>query len=236
MLRFGAKNAKTHFLKKKTSLTKDQSVHCVHVNSYNFWRDRFFCEFIKNRIFRKLTTGLENRTKRQTDTKACVFLDLGFILQSKFSQFCNPFRTLPVWAQNIENSIARYSHEKNIIPENVIKSLYYWFKSTENFKIIGLVVLSTQLNEEMHSRFHTACNGAFRAQTFVPLCKRHFWSEPSISEFGNIFGEPSRSHAHNELVENLVKENFVLKKCVFTGFFFFAPKIKYNQIAALKLW
>ena len=54
--------------------------------------------------------------------------------------------------------------------------------------IIGLVVLSTQLNEEMHSRFHTACNGAFRAQTFVPLCKRHFWSDSSVNELGNIFG------------------------------------------------
>ena len=33
MLSFGAKNVKTHFLKKKSSLTKDQPVHCVHVNS-----------------------------------------------------------------------------------------------------------------------------------------------------------------------------------------------------------
>ena len=30
----------------------------------------------KNRNFRKLTTDLENRTKRPVETKACVFLDV----------------------------------------------------------------------------------------------------------------------------------------------------------------
>ena len=30
----------------------------------------------KNRIFRKLTTDFENRTKRQAETKACVVLDV----------------------------------------------------------------------------------------------------------------------------------------------------------------
>ena len=37
---------------------------------------RIFYDFLKNCNFRKLTTDFENRTKFQTETKACVFLDV----------------------------------------------------------------------------------------------------------------------------------------------------------------
>ena len=86
---------------------------------------------------------------------------------------------------------------KNNIPEPVIKSLYWWFKSTENFEMFGLVVWSIQLHGEMHWLFLIAGNGDFRALTFVPLCRLHFWSncnelsgalEPYIRELGNLYG------------------------------------------------
>ena len=47
-------------------------------------------------------------------------------------------------------SMTRYSWEKTH-SRKCYKSLYWWFKRTENFEIIGLVVLSTQLHEEMHA-------------------------------------------------------------------------------------
>ena len=49
----------------------------------------------------------------------------------------------------------------------------------KHFKLenIGLVVLSTQFHEERHWQFPIAGNGAFRALTFVPLCRLHFWSD-----------------------------------------------------------
>ena len=38
--------------------------------------DENFYKFLKNRIFQKLTTDLENRRKLQVETKTCVFLDM----------------------------------------------------------------------------------------------------------------------------------------------------------------
>ena len=35
-----------------------------------------FYDFLKYRIFQKLATNFANRTKRQTETKACVVLEL----------------------------------------------------------------------------------------------------------------------------------------------------------------
>ena len=67
-------------------------------------------------------------------------------------------------------------YAKQNVPKNVIKSLNWWFKSTENFRIFGLAVLSTQLHQEMDWLFLIASNGDFRALTFVPLCRLHFWS------------------------------------------------------------
>ena len=40
----------------------------------------------------------------------------------------------------------------------------------KELKTFVLVVLSTQLHEEMHWRFPIAQNSAFRTQMFVPLC------------------------------------------------------------------
>ena len=60
---------------------------------------------------------------------------------------------------------------RNIIPEDVIKSLQF-IDDSENFEIIGLIVLSTKLHEEMHRRFPITCNrdySAFKTLIFVPL-------------------------------------------------------------------
>ena len=40
-------------------------------------RNKFY-EFLKNGIFRKLTTDFENRTKRQAEFKECVVLDVDY--------------------------------------------------------------------------------------------------------------------------------------------------------------
>ena len=40
------------------------------------FKKRIFYDFLKNRNFRKLTTDIENRIKRQAETKPCVFLDV----------------------------------------------------------------------------------------------------------------------------------------------------------------
>ena len=45
-----------------------------------FFKKRIFYDFLKNRNYRKLTlvTDFENRTQRQAETKACVFLDVEY--------------------------------------------------------------------------------------------------------------------------------------------------------------
>ena len=62
---------------------------------------------------------------------------------------------------------------------------------------------------------------------FLENCKH---SDSSICQYFECFqsGAPSCSHAHSELVENLVKEMCFLKKCVFT------PKAKHYQITSLR--
>ena len=62
------------------------------------------------------------------------------------------FHTSGLNAKILNILIAQYSWENNS-PKNVIKSLYWWFNSTENFEIIGLFVFSTQSHEEMHIHF-----------------------------------------------------------------------------------
>ena len=41
-----------------------------------FIKKQKFYEFLKNRIFRNVTTDFENRTMRQAETKACLILDM----------------------------------------------------------------------------------------------------------------------------------------------------------------
>ena len=60
----------------------------------------------------------------------------------------------------------------------MLLSLYWWFKRTENFEVIGLVVLSTQLHEEMDLRFPITCNrdySVFRTLTFISLFRFYFY-------------------------------------------------------------
>ena len=108
---------------------------------------------------------------------------LGHTLQSKFSSFCN--RKFPPISHpsglnakfwNFSNTVdmrKKYSRQ-------CYQTSFWWFKSTKIFGIFVLVVLSTQLHEEMrqtHGLFLIAGNGDFRALTFVPLSRLHFWSD-----------------------------------------------------------
>ena len=120
--------------------------------------------FSQNRNFRKLTTDFENRSKRQ-DASFWTLTTRPY-LQSKFIPYCK--RKFPpmlhtsgfiVKFWNFNNTV--FMRKKN--PENIIKTLYSWFKNTKNFGIFGLIVLSTQLHEEVHWLFLIAGNGDFRA-------------------------------------------------------------------------
>ena len=82
-----------------------------------FLRRQNFYEFLKHRLFRNVTTDFENRTRRQADNKACLFLDVNdntipYRACSVHFETGNffPFRTLRVWRQTIP--ITRYSWEK----------------------------------------------------------------------------------------------------------------------------
>ena len=108
-------------------------------------------EFRKIAISEEVTTDFENLEKRQAETKACGLLDMyhkAIPYKASSVRFAtahfHPFHIIPVWMQN-------GIHETKIIHENVIKSLYWWFKRTGNFEIIGIVVLSTQLHEELQT-------------------------------------------------------------------------------------
>ena len=68
-------------------------------------------------FFEKVMTDFENRTKRQTETKSCVFFGHGphgYTLQSKFSPFCN--RNISIYFahfrfeyKQLKKSMTRYS-------------------------------------------------------------------------------------------------------------------------------
>ena len=60
--------------------------------SWHFWRDIFFYEFLKNRIFRKLTRFWKSYKASSWDQRMWRFFLRGpqrHTLQSKFSPFCN---------------------------------------------------------------------------------------------------------------------------------------------------
>ena len=69
-----------------------------------------------------------------------------YTLQSNYSPICNrrftstDFAHLRFECKQLKNFNNTVFMRKKIIPENVIKSHYWWFKRTENFEIIGLVV------------------------------------------------------------------------------------------------
>ena len=72
-------------------------------------KKHIFYDFLKYRIFRKLITDFENRTKRQAETKECVVLDADhWEIADRASSVhfatghFHPFRTLPVWVQKFE--------------------------------------------------------------------------------------------------------------------------------------
>ena len=48
------------------------------LNKFKIFKKQIFYDFLKDRIFRKLTTDFENRTKHQAETKACILLDVDY--------------------------------------------------------------------------------------------------------------------------------------------------------------
>ena len=97
-------------------------------------------------------------------------LPLGHTLQSKFFPFCNqkcpPFLHT-IWVQNVEISITPYPREKILFQKMLSKAFIDDSQKHRKLGIFGLVVLSTQLHEEI------------RALTFDPLWRLHFRSDCS---------------------------------------------------------
>ena len=111
---------------------------------------------------------------------------LGHTLQSKFSPFYNlkfhSFRTLPVWVQNFEISIARYSWGK-LFPENV--SELTSFKSARNFFAIRPEMKSTKGNKCYCHISTIAYNVKTSMHFFVQMCS-------PISKFSVLLNHPYR--------------------------------------------
>ena len=153
-----------HFFKKKTIFNQfltSSLCACEQLvapdwktlKKLKFLKKQNFYNFLKNRIFRKLTTDFENRTKRQAETKPWVILDADF--------YAIPFRVssinfttgnfhslgrLSVWVQNFEFLITRNSWKQNI-PENVSELTNLWSKIARNFVAIRPEIESTQKNK-----------------------------------------------------------------------------------------
>ena len=150
------------------------------LRSWNVWEDRSFTNFSKVAFSKKVTTVFENRAKRQAEAKTCAFFYMDHkaipILQPQNSILFAHFR---FECKQLKISITRYSWKRNHSKKCYQKPLLMIQK---NWKLWNyrLVVLSTELHEEMHWRFPIACNryyNAFRTLTFVPLCRFHFWSD-----------------------------------------------------------
>ena len=95
---------------------------------------------------------------------------LGHTIQNKFSPFCN-LKFPPILHTSGLN--AKFWHFNNTvvmrkkIPENVIKNLYWWFKSTENFGIFGLVFCLHSCTKK--------CTDLFSLQAMVILGHKHLF-------------------------------------------------------------
>ena len=87
MLNFGGKRRKYAFFQDKFPLTKNSicSLRALEqlrapnwkaLNTLKFRKNHNFYDFLNYRIFQKLTIEFENHTKRQSETKACVVLDV----------------------------------------------------------------------------------------------------------------------------------------------------------------
>ena len=183
MLSFWSKKSKTLFFKANSSLTKFSTISlcaCEQCGALDWKTLRFFTIFLKNHIFWKLTKDFENRTKRQAETKECVYLDvdwLGYIpVQSKFSHFPTGNPPIP-HTSGFSAKIWNFNEEKKY-SEDVIKNLYWWFKRTEYFEIIGLVVFvytAARRNALTFSQLQAMV--LLGHLTFVSLCRIHFWSD-----------------------------------------------------------
>ena len=169
-----------------------------------FLKRQNFYEFLKNPIFRKVTTDFENHTKRQAETKECIFYDVDkSTLQPEISSHTSG---LGAKIRNFKNTVKNNNNEKKkkkkkkkkththththiktitTTTQNVIKSLYWLFKSTGNFGIIGLFGLATQSREKCYPieldvwcfvkpfvYFHTSCVRTAKALARLRGCDK----------------------------------------------------------------
>ena len=114
--------------------------HWKTLKTFTFLKRRNFFDFLKNRIFRKLTTDFQNRTQRPANTKACVILDVDHkVIPYRIS-------SVPICDQNFAPILhhsglsAKYWNFNNTVfmrknkklPENVSKLTNLWFSSLQS--------------------------------------------------------------------------------------------------------
>ena len=157
MLSFWGKNIKTHFFfGENPSLTEFSNqfiariltAWCIRLKNTEkvdiSEETEFLTNFYKIAFSEKVTTDFENRAKRQAETQTYIMFDMdhkaipfrasSVHLQPKISILFACFRSE---CKQLNISVSRYAWKK-ISPKNFIRSLYWWFKRTENFEIIGL--------------------------------------------------------------------------------------------------
>ena len=164
---------KSNIKSEMRSFKSNENIHtCIPdwktLKQLKFLRRRIFYEFLRNRIsenWLQILKSVQSVKLRPQHASFWTWTKKAIPYTASAVHFATISRTYGLNAQ-IRNFINMILTRKNI-PENVIKSLYWWFKRTGNCEIIGLVVLSTRLNEEMHSRFRTADNSSFRTLTLL---------------------------------------------------------------------
>ena len=186
-----------------------------------------FLRISQHRHFRKVTTQIEKHAKRQDETKARAFLDMYHMAipyKASSVHFATanfyPFRTFPVWMQTIKTFINTVFMRENHSRKCYQKPLLI-IQKNGNIEIFGIVVLYTQLHEEMHWRFPIANNSdycAFRTLIFVSLCRLHFWSD--CNDFLCVWTINLWDSKHS-------------RECFFFFFFFFSHGYRVIQISKL---
>ena len=188
---FSGKHLNTHCFGDNPSLT-ESSTSLLHackrkkkkkkkkIKKLKFLKKQNFYDFLKNRLFEKVTTDFENHAKRQAETKAFALLHgpQGYTLQSNFSPFFatpnfHPFRALPVWIQT-KLSMTGYSWENNNSRKCYQKPLMIQKnRKLSNYRTSRFVYTAAGRKA---LAFPIACNrdySVFRTLTFVPLSRFH---------------------------------------------------------------
>ena len=151
----------------------DQSLRCPHeeslVLSYPLSAQRRLWSDLQLSEFLRLS---ENRTKRQTETKACVFwiLTTGLYTTEQVQSIFRPEISTHFAHFRFVCKILNFSNMvfmRKIILETVSEFTNLWFKRARNFIAVIPEMKSTERNKSLC----IACNGNTLMHVFVQPCR-----------------------------------------------------------------